>query len=250
MNSVLLQLKEEARALCSGQRPVFYTQFQSELAFSREMFFDHPLILRCREDVLPFLGDSFGHGIQHAKSVAVEASAIVLIEGGRLSMKTTRHLALLAQLSGLLHDICRLDEDHARRGEELSRMILHDYPLSDQDKTLIAFSIRNHEAFAPAESTDDPQGALLSGALYDADKFRWGPDNFSTTLWEICDYQEWSLDEIASRFPMGLEKMEEIKATFRTEVGKSFGPEFISIGMSTGKAIYRRLKELSASKAP
>ena len=249
MNNVLHLLKEEARALSSEFQPLFYTQFQSELSFSRELFFDHPLILRCREDVLPFLNDSYGHGIQHAKKVAVEASAIVLIEGGGHGINTSRHVALLAQLSGLLHDICRLDGDHARKGEEMARIILQDYPLGDLDKEMVCFSIRNHEAFAAEEVSSDPQTALLSGALYDADKFRWGPDNFSTTLWEICDYQEWSLSEVTERFPSGLKKMQEILPTFRTEVGRSFGPEFIQIGLALGKSLYRRLNDLNASPA-
>jgi hypothetical protein len=250
MNDIMHQLKKEARALASEHHPRFYAQFQSELAFAREMFFDHPLVIRCREDVLPFLNDTFGHGIQHAKKVAIEASAIVLIGGDGLSMKTGRHLALLAQLCGLLHDICRLDGDHARRGEELARIILQEYPLSDADKEMVCCSIRNHEAFAPVEQIADHPTAILSGALYDADKFRWGPDNFTTTLWEICDYQEWTLQEVTDRFPVGLEMMQEILPTFRTEVGRSFGPEFIQIGLALGKNLHRRLCELNAPTAP
>jgi hypothetical protein len=247
MNDVLHKLKEEARALSSEHQPLFYTRFQTELSFAREMFFDHPMIIRCREDVLPFLSDSYGHGIQHAKKVAIEASAIVLIGGSGLSMNTSRNLSLLAQLCGLLHDICRLDDDHARRGEELARIILQEYPLTDMDKEMICFSIRNHEAFAPVEEHADLLTSLLSDALYDADKFRWGPDNFTTTLWEICDYQEWTLKEVTERFPTGLEMMEQILPTFRTEVGQTFGPEFIQIGLALGKSLYRRLSVLNAS---
>jgi hypothetical protein len=249
MNEVLQQLKCEARALSAGHQPLFYSRFQSEMSFSQEMFFDNPMVIRCREDVLPFLSDAYGHGIQHAKKVAIEAGAILLTGEGGLTLGQSRHLALLAQLCGLLHDICRLEADHAKRGEELALLILQDYPLSDREKGMIGFSISHHEAFAPVEESGDSHTTLLSGALYDADKFRWGPDNFTTTLWEICDYQEWSLQDVAKRFPLGLEKMQEVLPTFRTEVGRSFGPEFIRIGLILGERLYRRLIELSATHA-
>jgi len=49
----------------------------------------------------------------------------------------------------------------------------------------IADAIRNHEAFKETLEAADKEGRLVSDALYDADKFRWGPENFTTTLWTI-----------------------------------------------------------------
>ncbi|MFW6236136.1 MAG: hypothetical protein ACOC24_05060 [Desulfovibrionales bacterium] len=248
MNDCLDRFKEEARALARNKLPLFYSQFPNELHCAREMFFDHPLILRCQEDALPFLNDTAGHGIQHAKNVAIETGAIILIDGTRKDLKTTRHLALLGQISGLLHDTCRLEDDHARVGADLSRIILRDYPLSDRDKEMIYFAICNHEAFQPVDPPQDGETQLLSAALYDADKFRWGPDNFSTLLWEMCDYQEWPLPEVIARFPLGMKRLREILPTFRTEVGRSFGPEFIEIGLELGQTIYRRVQEFGTKQ--
>ncbi|SMP58988.1 hypothetical protein [Desulfonatronum lacustre] len=236
-------VKQEAKSLAGVQPPPrFYDRFAPELAFSKELFFDHPLVVRCCEDVLPFLADDYGHGIEHAKKVAVESGAIALAEARAWGMDQARHLCLLAQLSGLQHDICRLEPEHALRGAELSFQILADFPLTDRDKEMIAFAIRNHEAFRPMETSFDHLEELLASCLYDADKFRWGPDNFGTTLWEICDYEEWCLREILAKFPEGVERIRSIANTFRTEVGKTFGPEFIDLGLNLGNRLYTLLQ--------
>ncbi len=240
----LEQVKREAKNLAGMQpQPRFYDRFAPELAFSKDLFFDHPLVVRCCEDALPFLVDDYGHGIDHAKKVAVDAGAIALVEAQPWGMDQARHLCLLAQLSGLLHDICRLEPEHALRGAEVSAQILAYFPLADRDKEMIAFAIRNHEAFRPMETSADHQEELLASCLYDADKFRWGPDNFGTTLWEICDYEEWCLREILAKFPEGVERIRGIANTFRTEVGKTFGPEFIELGLSLGNRLYTLLRQ-------
>ena len=240
--------KQEAKTLVGTQHPPrFYESLAAELAFSRELFFDHPLVIRCCEDVLPFLADDYGHGIDHSKKVALEGGAIALAEARALGMDTARHLCLLSQLSGLLHDICRLDPQHAQRGAELSMRILADFPLTDVDKRMIAFAVRNHEAFRPRESSADHLEELLAAVLYDADKFRWGPDNFGTTLWEICDYEEWCLCEILMKFPEGIDRIRSIANTFRTEIGRTYGPEFIELGLNLGNRLYSILQRYCSS---
>lgn len=249
MNKTLVRMKSEAKALTALQDlPGFYRECARELDYSRSTFFDHPLLLRLQEDAIPFLYDDYGHGIDHSKKVAIEAGAIILAEMRQGDMSRGRHLMLLAHFAGILHDVCRLEEDHAEKGAELSASILADYPLEQQDKDLVAFAIRDHEAFTPRLPTEDPEAELLSGALYDADKFRWGPENFSTTLWEMCDYNEIPLEEIIESFPQGVAKINDISATFRTTTGKAFGPEFIELGLRLGSDLYRKLKELAAAE--
>ncbi|MBU1001269.1 MAG: hypothetical protein KKE73_01970 [Proteobacteria bacterium] len=247
MNKTLLRMKQEAKKLVAGQDlPGFYLACAPELSFSRTLFFDHPLIHRLREDVIPFLYDDYGHGIDHSKKVAIEGGAIVLVEMRGNDLTRARHLVLLSQMAGLLHDICRLEEDHAAKGAELCESILLDYPLDEKDKQRIAFAVADHEAFIDRKQTDDPEAALLSKALYDADKFRWGPDNFSTTLWEMCDYNDISVRELLVRFPDGLEMIKKIATTFRTSVGQTFGPQFIELGLSLGQDIFKRLVQVTA----
>jgi hypothetical protein len=241
-------IRLEAKNLAGSQNiPTFYERFSSEYCFSKEIFFDHPLVARCQEDVLPFLNDKYGHGIEHAKKVALDAGAIVLAEARPWGMDQARRLSILVHFCGLLHDTCRLEPNHAQRGGELAVRILNDYPLSDRERRMVAFAIRNHEAFQPRESTQDLQEELLAGALYDADKFRWGPDNFGTTLWEICDYEEWDLDQILAKYPQGVEKIQAVANTFRTEIGRTFGPEFIDLGINLGQRLYLILRQHCSS---
>lgn len=253
MNKVLTELKKEAKALAAAQPvPAFYRELESKISFAREMFFDHPMVIRLQEDVLPFLYDEYAHGVYHSKKVAIEAGAIVLSEGENenVSADDIRELVLLAQFCGLLHDCCRLEDEHAVKGAETSLVILNNYPLSEQSKKLITGAIARHEAFKDAAPVgDDVLLKILSGALYDADKFRWGPDNFSTTLWEICDYEDWTTDEIVKKFPKGLEIIKSVESTFRTETGKKYGPEMISQGLEIGTQLYDRLLELSNDPA-
>ncbi len=247
MDKALEAVREQARFLANNYSLEFYAHFAKEYGISREIFFSHPLIYRLREDVLPFLNDGFGHGVEHSKKVSIDAGALTLIEARILAQEfqEIKRLCLLAQMSGLLHDISRWEEDHARKGAEAALIVLNNYPLSRQEREDLAFAVQNHEAFKEVLPADNNRQELLSGVLYDADKFRWGPDNFITTLWEICTFEQWSLEEIIERFPKGLTYITSIQDTFRTPTGQLYGPEFIQCGLELGKQVYRILKEKS-----
>ncbi|NCD24532.1 MAG: hypothetical protein EOL86_02890 [Deltaproteobacteria bacterium] len=236
---ILRRIRQESSGVTPETVPSFYAALSAELAFARDAFFSHPLIIRCREDALPFLNDGFGHGIAHSKKVAIEACALVLADGAPMGMDTARRLSLLAMLAGLLHDSCRLEGEHAARGAELALLVLQDYPLLDREKQMISRAIGCHEAFSEPIGFEHADAQLVADALYDADKFRWGPDNFITTLWEICNYQEWTLEQILDKFPTGMEVIASIQNTFRTQTGKIYGPEFIDLGLLMGKKIYQ-----------
>lgn len=243
MNKRLKTLIEFARSLAVEKTPRFY-RFHSEACQTSGLVWkEDPLVGRAREDVRPFLHDGFGHGIEHARKVAIDAGAIILTERKEQGSQTFR-LIILAHFCGLLHDICRLEDDHAKKAGVLSRRILSEYPLTDNEKDMIYFAVENHEAFNPVKSHSNPDTSLLSNAMYDADKFRWGPDNFTTTLWEICDYKDWSYEEIRRRFPAGLDKMKSIRSTFRSQTGKDYGPEFIDMGLELGSTLYKKMLQL------
>lgn len=246
----LRSIRDQAKALRARLAPPgFYRICAAQLETARGAFFDDPLAYRMQQDVLPFLYDDYGHGVEHAKKVAIEAAAIVLVEAGKADPERSRRLARLALLAGLLHDICRLEPEHAARGAEVAHLILQDYPLAAEDKAAVVRAVACHEAFALCDETPDPDADLLAGALYDADKFRWGPDNFVTTLWEICDYLEWPLDEVARRFPEGVERIRQVADTFRTGVGRTFGPEFIEQGLVLGQDLYLLLQAAGGRRA-
>ncbi|RQD66483.1 MAG: hypothetical protein D5R98_02620 [Desulfonatronovibrio sp. MSAO_Bac4] len=244
MTDKLTYVREKSREMARQCNLDFYIDFAAEHSLAKEIFFTHPLMVRLREDVLPFLNDGYGHGIKHSKLVAIDAGTLGIIETKTVNNPAeSKKFCILAQMCGLLHDICRLEDDHAVKAAEFSEIILKDYPLSTEDKNNIAFAVRTHEAFKTWPRGDTSSSRLLSAALYDADKFRWGPDNFITTLWEICYYEEWTLQEIIERFPAGLQMMEKIIDTFRTPTGRIYGPEFIRCGLEIGSGVYRLLKQ-------
>ena len=86
------------------------------------------------------------------------------------------------------------------------------------------------------------RGDLVSGCLYDADKFRWGPDNFADTLWCMVFYRNPTLAEFLAGYPQGLASLHRIKNTFRTITGRRYGPQFIDIGIAIGEDLLKVIK--------
>jgi hypothetical protein len=174
--------------------------------------------------------------------VAVDAGVIILVEHDK-EKPTDRvfQLVALAHVAGVLHDIKREEKDHARKGAEEAERILRDFDLSEAERFAIASAIEYHEAFRPVPPLDDPAWQLLSDALYDADKFRWGPDNFSEMLWDMVSRREVPLSKVLGRFLKGMEGVERIRETFRSETGRHYGPDFIDRGMEIGRRLYAEL---------
>ncbi len=244
MNKALSEFKREARKIAiSLGTPDFHRACAADYDHSHEHFFDHPIIFRLREDVIPFLYDDYGHGIEHSKNVAIDAGAIALAESRSLDKDLVRRMVLLAQISGLLHDICRLDLDHARHSAETSRRVLAAYDLSDEERDIVACAIASHETPGPVAPFGDPIRQLVSDSLYDADAFRWGPDHFVTALWEICDYQEWPMSAIIGRFPAAMERAMAKASGFRTVTGRTYGPELMERGGVIGRRMHKLLRE-------
>ncbi|MFP3870912.1 MAG: HD domain-containing protein [Syntrophobacteria bacterium] len=245
-------MKPIYRRLMNGSRciaarydvPEFYRRFKPALAVSRRIFFYNPVVTHCRALITPDLLDDFGHGLQHATKVSIDAGAIVLLEGEKyFPVKAELERAVvLVQLAGLLHDIKRMEENHALAGAQAARQILQDFPLSVTELTYVAEAIANHEAFSEAEDCDTLPGQLVADALYDADKFRWGPDNFTHTVWYMVSYKEIEITELLGRFPWGVSGVLRIKDTFRTNIGRQYGPEMIDLGVQIGKEVYQYLQ--------
>ena len=141
-------------------------------------------------------------------------------------------------MAGLLHDLRRGDKDHARCGAAAAGKILRDFSLPPEEEKIIVEAIFNHEAFIEPARIDSPLGQMVSDALYDADKFRWGPDNFTVTLWEMLRFSQGPVVRLIRRFPKGMKGIARIKDTFRTETGRLYGPEFIDLGLQIGEKIY------------
>jgi hypothetical protein len=174
----------------------------------------------------------------------LEAGALAYIEGERLSLEESlrRESCLLAQIAGLLHDLRRGEKDHAKASASAASKVLQKVSISPKKEEYIFLAIANHEAFVEPKRIDSPVGQMISDALYDADKFRWGPDNFTQTLWQMLRSSRTSIPSLIRRFPKGMEGISSVKETFRTETGKIYGPEFIELGLKIGEKIYQFLQ--------
>jgi hypothetical protein len=229
-------------ALEVGQ-PRFYLEKAEEVALSREKLTADPLMDECLR-MVEMQGDCLGHGLQHVLKVAVDAGAIILIEtkDDHGKVKSVLRLVFLAHLAGLLHDIRRQEKNHAVLGAEAAENILLNFPVTGRERLLVAQAIRNHEAFQEVAKLCDDDAQLLSDALYDADKFRWGPDNFTETIWAMLETRGIPLNILMAHFLTGLEGVRRIRETFRTETGKYYGPDFIDLGLEIGRRLYEELK--------
>lgn len=228
----------------------FYTSCRRWVQLSHSLFCQDDEILKCRAIVQRELENNYGHGVDHAEKVAVEAGALAYVEGVRLSLREPdQHQAgILAQMAGLLHDLRRGEKDHAQSSSVAAGRILGDFPFSREDDRVIVEAIANHEAFVEPNPIDSALGQMVSDVLYDADKFRWGPDNFTHTLWEMLRFSRAPIVRLIRRFPKGMKGIARIKNTFRTETGREYGPEFIDLGLEIGEKIYRFLQERFAAE--
>lgn len=238
------QAKEMAeRFAVEAGVPLFYREGEEAVGISRQLFLSNSMVSEA-VDIITSQEDPIGHGLLHVKKVAVDAGAIVLLEDRQAwGDEGLRRITVLAHLAGILHDIRRTERQHAQRGAEEAERLLGSFALDEGERQAITLAIRNHEAFQPHEEPDDPAARLISNALYDADKFRWGPDNFTETLWAMLLPRRIPLQVILPRFLQGLDSLRKIRETFRTETGRRYGPDFIDRGLLIGRNLYDALVE-------
>jgi len=229
----------------SFPQPSFYVCCRKPLNLSRSLFDEDVQVMKCRTLVLNELKDDLGHGMNHSEKVALEAGALAYIEGERLSLEESlrREACLLAQIAGLLHDLRRNEKNHAKASASAALRMLQEFSIFPEKGEYIVQAIANHEAFIEPKRVYSLVGQMISDALYDADKFRWGPDNFTQTLWQMLRSSRARMAPLIRRFPKGMEGISMIKETFRTETGKIYGPEFIELGLKIGGKIYQFLEE-------
>jgi hypothetical protein len=253
MEPIYARLRRRARRIVSHfPPPEFYAECSEANKASLHLFNTHPIIADLRKVVTKQLESDFGHGIDHAVKVTLDAGALMRIEASRAGYpdSSIRRGILVVQCAGLLHDIKRKMKDHAEEGAGQARKMLALYPLSEQEIDDVCLAIRNHEAFKQPIIILDPNSRLVSDCLYDADKFRWGPDNFTDTVWEMVSFINPPLSVFISHYPQGMASLKKIRATFRTDTGKKYGPQFIDLGIAIGEELFRLIMEEFAPTEP
>lgn len=239
---VYLKIQQQARQIVfKFPAPAFYQDFPIANQQSKEFFETNHVISKLRLFVEDRIDNDLGHGFDHAVKVTLDAGALMIIECGQAGYSTefTYRRLLIVQCAGLLHDIHRKDENHAVKGAIFASELLKSYPLTTDEIGDIYQAIRNHEAFKEPIPINTPEGLLVSNCLYDADKFRWGPDNFTDTIWSMVSYYKTPLKKFIEYYPSGMEKLTHIKSTFRTQTGKKYGPQFIDLGLSIGNELFK-----------
>jgi hypothetical protein len=247
MDAGTSKLRIEAERIASRHRkPAFYLQFKAPLALARRIYYSHPLVRQLREVVRPRLSEDLGHGLHHSMRVSIESAALIYIElaACQLDHEQVLRLMLIGELAGLLHDICRGQEDHALKGAYEAARVLVEFPLTNDEIQCACCAIANHEAFAQPAQCRRPWAQVVSDCLYDADKFRWGPDNFTHTVWFMADHQNLTPKELIARFPWGMTGVARIQETFRSAAGRQYGPDILEVGMEIGREIYHFLVQL------
>lgn len=244
MDPVTRKLKSEAERIASRHRlPEFYNRFRAPLAMARRIYYTHPLVIFLRALIRPRLREHLGHGLHHSMRVAIDGAALIYLElaTSPTSLPQIERWMMLGELAGLLHDICRGEDNHAAAGAREAKRLLADFPLGEEELQCVCLAIANHEAFTHPMACARPWMQVVSDCLYDADKFRWGPDNFTHTLWHMVHHQHLSARALIDRFPWGMAGLVRIQDTFRTVTGRQYGPDIIDAGLEIGKEIYRYL---------
>ncbi len=246
MKDIYLRIRNRARQVVLGfPAQNFYQDYEHANELSRRFFETDPTINTMRDFVSENIGNNFGHGMKHAVKVTLDAGALMYIEGESAGYPKNYidSRVRLAQCSGLLHDMKRGQKNHAVKGAEFAKEMLKKYNgLEPEDIKDVFNAIYNHEAFKNNLETGTPEGNLVSDCLYDADKFRWGPDNFSHTVWNMLEFTETPLSKFISLYPDGIKALEKIKTSFRTRTGKKYGPSFIDTGLAIGDKLYEIIK--------
>lgn len=242
--SIYQRLRE--KAVTTAERlglPSFYAEHRSELEISSASF-SRSELLRCCRARIDETRLHPAHGLPHCEKVAIEAGALLLVENAVNSGAGTEELLLCVQIAGLLHDITRTGKEHSITGSIEAERILEDFEIEKRHTRYISAAIRNHEAFKEVLRSEDESARLVSDALYDADKFRWGPDNFTTTLWLMVKASGTSSRTLHCSFKEKMAGIRRIKDTFRSETGKRYGPEFIDFGIEIGNEIYAEMERM------
>lgn len=251
MEDIYEKMMDMSRAIAASfPPPRFYACCREWLDRAGSIFREDQQVLKCRQFVFQELKDELGHGMDHAEKVAIEGGALVYIEGARLSLRPSaiREAGVLVQIAGLLHDLRRGEKNHAQASASAAEKILEEFSISAENRRYIVEAITNHEAFVEPKRIDSAIGQMISDALYDSDKFRWGPDNFTFTLWQMLRFSQAPIGRLIRRFPKGMKGIAGIKGTFRTDTGKTYGPEFIDLGLRIGEKIYKFLQERFAAE--
>jgi HD domain-containing protein len=241
MNATYRRLKKRCREIVSYfPEPEFYQEFPWAIKQSKAFFETNPIIIELKDIVAAQVDENLGHSIHHAVKVTLDAGTLMVIEGSQRKYTSSflNRQLLLVQAAGLLHDISRTEKDHAKIGAKRAQKLLTSFTFEPEEISDICGAILNHEAFTKTVHSTNVSSGLISDCLYDADKFRWGPDNFLYTIWDMVESSGTPISKFVKHYPKGMATLFKIRDTFLTKTGKKYGPNFIDTGIAIGNKLY------------
>lgn len=249
MTDKLVALKKQSCRLARQQNvPSFYNDFAEETAFSSDLFFNNPALLKLQEDSVAFFYDDFMFGIEHSKRLAQDACTLLLAWDNGLSCQASRRTGLLAQVAAMIRDI-ECSDGEAGRDKGSAFNLLDGCPLTPEEKELVRRACTCRSRPDPAEMPEGSQLRALTFSLHDAYWFRFGPDIFSTVMWIYCDYTTLCLGDLVAQFEKGVDAARYASDGFLTAPGRKYGPEILQAGVEQGEIMLRLLRE-AAGMAP
>jgi len=245
MQALFDELRKHAQEVATELGvPSFYARYEDEVRKSLHYLNSDETLTQLHTYVADQIEDDFGHGHRHALLVTRDTGALVLILARTFDLPEgiLPFIMRCAQAAGLLHDIRRKESNHAAKSAETARQVLTQFLFSWEEIEDIAQAIANHEAFKTPERVSNRTGQLISDCLYDADKFRWGPDNFTDTVWYMASFYNVPIERFADGYDHGIDAIRRIKGSFRTSIGKEYGPEMIDMGLTIGQRVIQLLR--------
>ena len=110
MEPIYIRIRKCAHEIASRfSAPSFYHDLSWANQISRQFFDTDSIISELRVFVSEHLEDDFGHGLEHAIKVSLDAGTVVIVESKNAgySRDFTERELLKVQSAGLLHDIKR-----------------------------------------------------------------------------------------------------------------------------------------------
>ncbi len=182
------------------------------------------------------------HDRRHARRVALHTALLLTIETGARP-SDDNPLLQLGLYGGLLHDLYRGQAGHEILAGRTAGRLLRCLGVEGLSSRWVESAIRNHVAFHDGHPIPEPAAQLLSDALYDADKLEWGPENFTRTIWRMMASRDTSIAQLPRIFTSGMAFIQQVKGTFRTRTGRTYGPPIIDRGLWIGSRILERLPD-------
>jgi hypothetical protein len=82
MTPIYSRIREHAREIAARfPEPAFYQDHSQSHSFSEDFFNSDPVITKLRHYLASHLEDNYGHGMEHATKVTLEAGVLMKIEG-------------------------------------------------------------------------------------------------------------------------------------------------------------------------